>query len=160
MKTSQIVAPLLTYLINLSFKKGKFPGELKKQELREGDKTDENNYRPISLLVIWSKSFERVMFNRVYTTSIYSNRKFGFPKNHSTIDALIHQIGKIRTNKNDSTSCFLDLKKTFDTTHQKILLSKSKSYDIRGNANAWFPSYLTKRYQRVEKMVLLPLGYQ
>ena len=30
--TSQIVAPLLTYLINLSFKKGKFPGEFKKSK--------------------------------------------------------------------------------------------------------------------------------
>ena len=84
----QTVAPLLTYLINLSFKKGKFPGELKKAKVlhlhKEGDKTDENNYRQISILVIWSKIFERVMFNRLYhffeKFSLLTKRQFGFRK--------------------------------------------------------------------------------
>ena len=30
------------------------------------DKTDEKKYRPISILPIWSKVFESIMFNRLY----------------------------------------------------------------------------------------------
>ena len=98
--TKQIVTPLLTYLINLSFNKGKFPGEFKKAKIlprHKGYKTDENYYRPMSLLVIWSTIFERMMFNRLYhffeKFSLFTNRQFGFCKN-STIDALTHLIEK------------------------------------------------------------------
>ena len=61
---------ILTYLINRSFNEGIFPVSLKKAKViplhKDGSKTDVNNYRPISLLTVWSKIFERVMYNRIY----------------------------------------------------------------------------------------------
>ena len=60
---------ILTYLINRSFNEGIFPVSLKKAKViplhKDGSKTDVNNYRPISLLTVWSKIFERVMYNRI-----------------------------------------------------------------------------------------------
>ena len=68
--SSDIIAPFLCELINMLFREGVFPKILAEAKViplhKEGDKTDENNYRPISLLSIWSKIFERVMYNRVY----------------------------------------------------------------------------------------------
>ena len=56
--SSEVFFPYVTYLINLSFIKGNFPGALVKAKViplhKDGDKTDENNYRPISLLITWS----------------------------------------------------------------------------------------------------------
>ena len=65
-----VIAPYLTCLINKSMDQGVFPDKLKKAKViplfKEGSKTDVNNYRPISLLTIWSKIFERVIYNRTY----------------------------------------------------------------------------------------------
>ena len=51
----EVTIPYLTYLINLSFINGKFPGALAKAKViplhKDVDKTDENNYRTISLLI-------------------------------------------------------------------------------------------------------------
>ena len=62
---SKIIAPYLTGLVNKSMNQGVFPDKLKNAKViplfKEGSKTDVNNYRPISLLKIWSKIIERVI---------------------------------------------------------------------------------------------------
>ena len=102
---STIIAPYLTYLINKSMNQGVFPDKLKKAKViplfKEGSKTDVNNYRPISLLTIWSKIFERVIYNRMYhfmeRFSLLYNKQFGFRAKHSTIDALVDLTENIRS---------------------------------------------------------------
>ena len=63
-------APFLCDLNNMSSREGVFPKILAEAKViplhKEGEKTDEKNYRPISLLSVCSKIFERVMYNRVY----------------------------------------------------------------------------------------------
>ena len=68
--SSDVINPYLVFLINFSPAKGSFPKELAQARVlqlhKEGSKLDQNNYRPISLLVVFSKVFKRAMYNRVY----------------------------------------------------------------------------------------------
>ena len=70
-KTGFLNCNHLVHLVNKSFKDGKFPSILKQAKIvdlhKAGAKDEINNYRPISLLIEWSKVFERVMYNRIYT---------------------------------------------------------------------------------------------
>ena len=157
---SASVTPYLVSLINLSIRKGVFPDELKKAKVlplfKEGSKLEEGNYRPISLLIVWSKIYERVLHNRIYNFfehfSLFHSKQFGFRSKHSTIDALVELTEKIRQNYTncETTSFFIDLKKAFDTINHKLLLTKLERYGIRGNCLNWIQSYLENRKQKVE----------
>ena len=130
--SSNVTIPYLTQIINKSFEEGIFPDDLKKTKViplhKDGSKLDENNYRPISLLIVWSKIIERALFIRMYAYMEYHNllfnRQFGFRTKHSTIDALVELVEKIRLNCQNvkAISFFLDLKKAFDTIEHDILL--------------------------------------
>jgi Notch-like protein len=70
-----IISPL-TYIINRSLATGKFPDRLKFSEIKpiykNGDRNVISNYRPISLLMSFSKIFERVVFVRLCHLTINS----------------------------------------------------------------------------------------
>ena len=61
-KNSHLIALPLTQLINQCFQQGIFPSRLKLARVipiyKKGAKSDPNNYRPISLLNIFSRIFE------------------------------------------------------------------------------------------------------
>ena len=60
--------------------------------------------------------------------NLFFNRQFGFRTKHSTIDALVELVEKIRLNCRNvkAISFYLDLKKAFDTIEHDILLKRSK----------------------------------
>ena len=65
-----IIVPYLVSIINLSFIKGTFPKLMKLAKIlpifKSGSRSDVNNYRPISLLSVFSKILEKLMHNRLY----------------------------------------------------------------------------------------------
>ena len=121
---------------------------------KKGGKFDCNNYRPISVLPLFSKVLERLVYNRLYNFFIMNNllspNQYGFRKNCSTEFALIelydHILKCINTNKHAIT-IFMDLSKAFDTLSHSVLLSKLSFYGIRGLPHSWFCSYLRNRKQ-------------
>ena len=124
---------------------------------KTGDRGLFNNYRPVSVLSIFSKLLERVMYNRLLNFlnkyNILSINQFGFRKNHSTSLALIHLYDKISTaidNREYTVGIFLDLSKAFDTVNHEIMLAKLEHYGVRGNSLQWFKSYLSNREQFVQ----------
>ena len=90
-----------------------------------------NNYRPVSVLPLFLKIFERVMYARINNfitkNNILYKYQFGFREGHGTNMALIVLMDKI-LNFIDSgdvvLGVFLDFSKAFDTVDQKILLEK------------------------------------
>ena len=66
-----VISPLLTSIINRSMLTGIFPSCLKLARVipiyKGGDRTCLSNYRPISILPVVSKIFERVMYSRLYS---------------------------------------------------------------------------------------------
>ena len=115
-----------------------------------------SNYRPISLLSIFNKVIEQLMYNRIISYldkfSILQNNQFGFRSMHLTTHAIFLLTNKIqRSTDNGTNSCgiFLDLCNAFDTVDHRIILDKLKYYGIQGVANHWFASYLSNRRQFV-----------
>ena len=153
-----IIVPHLVALFNLSFKTGIFPDLMKLAKVipifKSGSKLQTTNYRPISLLSVFSKIFEKIVHKQVYNflelKSVIYESQFGFPKKKSTLHSLIEIVENIRScieKSNYGCGIFIDLKKAFDTVNHDILIKKLEHYGIRGNCLHWFSSYLKGRSQ-------------
>ena len=154
------LAELLTHLINLSFRDGIFPDELKIAKVvplyKANDPMMFSNYRPVSILPFFSKLFERAMYNRLITFfkrfDLLYKYQFGFRDKYSTYMAmmiLLDNITMALDNGDYAIGVFLDFQKAFDTVNHDILLSKLYNYGIRGSAYNWISSYLDNRKQYV-----------
>ena len=151
----------LSIIYNLSIETGVFPQLLKRAKvipIHKGDSTMEaKNYRPISLLPIFNKIFEKILHSRITSFidkhKILLKRQYGFQKGKSTEHALIdiqESILKALEKKEIPCCVFLDFAKAFDTVNHKILLGKLNHYGIRGNVLQLIESYLTDREQCVQ----------
>jgi hypothetical protein len=153
-------APTLSHIINLSLQQGVFPRELKEAKIiplyKSGSKKLTNNYRPISLLPVFSKIFEKVMAKRLMAFLTDNNAlykyQFGFRPKHTTSMAINLLVDKITQSLDANRSLVgvaLDFRKAFDTVDHEILLRKLYAYGIRGNIQDWFSSYLLSRSHSV-----------
>ena len=123
---------------------------------KKGSRTDPKNYRPISLLPLISKIFEKVVHDQVQafleTNEILYKYQSGFRGLHSTDTCLTHLNNTILTgfDKGMVTGMILiDLQKAFDTIDHKILLGKLKTLNFSSSSIKWFDSYLSDRYFKV-----------
>ena len=150
----------LVYMINLSLQQGIFPKELKIANVlplfKANDPSVFNNYRPVSLLCVLSKVYEKVMYNRLIRFledfNILFENQFWFRKLHSSYMALMILTDKLIKSLEKGEfviGVYLDFSKAFDTVDHAILLSKLSHYGVRGNALQWFKSYLSDRKQYV-----------
>ena len=68
LKKSNFAFDELTECVNYTLKNGKFPDSLKNANItpvhKKDDPTDKVNYRPVSILPLLSKIFERVIYNQ------------------------------------------------------------------------------------------------
>ena len=158
---SKIISSPLCKLINKSIEIGAYPSKLKHAKVvpvyKGEDKTDPNNYIPISLLSVFNRIFEKTMYRRLMAyleiNGILCDSQYGFREKHSTEHTLIDIVNQIQSHFDKgmlSCGVFIDFKKAFDTIDHCILLQKLYHYGIRGIINDWFRSYLTDRVQSTQ----------
>ena len=155
-----ILAPL-TNLINSSFEKGIFPTLLKTAKVipifKKGDPLQPCNYRPISILPVFSKVYEKLFLERMMGFlehfNILDPDQFGFRKGRSTIDAITQLVESVvdgLDRREHVLSIFLDLSKAFDCVQHETLLHQLEAHGIRGLPLRWLASYLKDREQSVQ----------
>ena len=153
---SDLILRPLTHLINLSLAQGVFPGDLSTSRtvpiFKQGRRNEMSNYRPISLLPILSKVYEKVVFNQLFDylsiNNILSKNQFGFQPSKSTQQTLIQILNYIAQALNENkfvVACMLDLSKAFDLINHNILLEKLKKIGLSDTCLKWFRSYLSNR---------------
>ena len=104
------------------------------------------NYRPISVISVVAKVFERIVYNQIsnYLSEhniLSKHLSAGFRSFHSTVitaflettDSWAYGIDHGEVN----AVVFLDLEKAFDTVDHHILLSKLHLYELNGSAHRW-----------------------
>ena len=152
---SKLALPIMQ-LLNLSISLSTVPDKSKISKLKplfkKGSNTDPKNYRPISLLPLVSKIFEKAIHDQTQQflkeNEILYKYQSGFRKNHSTNTCLSYLNNKILKgfDKDVVTGMILiDLQKAFDTIDHNILLEKMKFMGFADDTIAWFRSYLTNR---------------
>ena len=154
------IAPSLTKLFQKSFEKGKIPKLWKEANVlplhKKGVKTSFANYRPISLLSIVSKAYEKLIFKHVFNylrdNELISVHQSGFIPGDSTVNQLLYMYDlfcKALNEKKDVRIVFCDQSKAFDRVWHDGLLYKLKCIGISGQLLKWFSDYLKDRKQRV-----------
>ena len=153
-KYSSHISLKLSEFFNNFMEQGVFPEVLKTGKMtliyKKDDPQKFDNYRPVSVLPIFSKFFEKIIYSKLYsfltTMNVMYENQFGFRSNHSTSNAINYSINKILgeiEKKRHVIGIFID----FDTIDHNKLLIKLEHYGIRGVCHKLMRSYLTNRVQ-------------
>ena len=158
---NSLVKPLLS-IFNLSLQSGIFPSQWKKANVvpvyKKSDRSIAKNYRPVSLLPVFSKLFEKciydVLYNYFATNNLFSSCQSGFRAGDSCVSQLLSITHDIFTGFEanpplDTRGVFLDMSKAFDRVWHEGLIYKLKSYGVTGPLLSLLSNFLSGRYQRV-----------
>ena len=143
----------LAFLFSTSIETSQFPDSWKVARItpifKDGDRTVQSNYRPISVLPVISKLFEKLVFNQLYhymnENGLFTSDQSGFLRQHSTLTCYNGYNGLDPGKLVDLV--FIDLKKAFDTVDHDILCKKLELYGVQQRELSWFTSYLSNRKQ-------------
>ena len=152
-----VLLPVITNMINLSFESGEFASDWKEALLKPllkkcGLDIAFHNFRPVSNLPKLSeKAAANQLIDHMTTNDLLLQS--AYKQNHSTESALLKVKNDILLNmeaQKVTLLVLLDLSAAFDTVRHDTLLYRLKSrFGVDGKALEWFASYLADRTQRV-----------
>ena len=125
---------------------------------KKGDKQLIKIYRPISLLPICSKIFEKIIFKNLYsylnTNNLLTTNQSGFRPGDSTINQLLYLVNEIhqafeKPKSLEVRAVFLDIPKAFDKVWHDGFIFKLKQNGVSGSLLMFFQNYLYNRKQCV-----------
>ena len=138
-----------------SIRTGIFPTVWSKGQVslipKVGDLSDPGNWRPITQTSIFSKLFEKIIYNRlsdhIDRNNIFTGFQYGFRPNRSTqtatFDLIKHTYSALNNKKIFGMAC-LDVSKAFDSVNHRLLLYKLRAVGLSPLSIAWFSSYLNR----------------
>ena len=158
--SAQLISEPIAHIFNRTILSGIIPKVWKVAHVvplhKGGDKTDVNNYTPISKLSCLSKILESLICEQLKeflsTHSLLSPSQSGFRANHSTVSAaslVLNDIVSAVDNKKQCAALFIDLSKAFDTVNHSLLLRRLQNIGCDSNSLKWFHNYLSDRQQYV-----------
>ena len=116
------------------------------------DPTDETNFRPVTLLPLLSKVFEKIKYDQLYEYAETFLNKFlcAFSKAHSTQHALFRLLQKWQKELDSSGivgTILMNLSKAYDCLPHDLVIAKLEAYGLDTNSLRFFLDYLSCRKQ-------------
>src|SRR5690606_27407851 len=156
-----LLCPILVHIFNRCIDKSVFPLSLKSATVspvyKSGEADNISNCRPISLLHIFSKVFEKLLSKQILqyinSQNLLSKNQFGFLKGKNCEDAaslLYETVTQKLDSKLKCLTIFLDLSKAFDSVSHANLLLKLGKMGFANNSVSLMQSYLSNRTQRTK----------
>ena len=133
---------ILTDCVNDALSQGIFPDSLKFANItpvhKKDEATDKQNYRPVSVLPLLSKVFEKVIYDQLsqYLDKYLNSLLCGFRKAHSSQYALFKLLQAWQEELDKSGfvgTILMDLSKAYDSLPHGLFLAKFEAYDIDKN---------------------------
>ena len=153
-------ADTFTSLINKSLTSSRtFPSNLKLVDItpfyKKKNPQAKESYRPVSVLPVLSKVFERLMQKQINSliTDYFSDFLCGYRQGFSTQHALIKLIESWRQSLDSrgySGAVLMDLSKAFDTINHELLIVKLHAYGFNKESLEFILDYLSNRWQRTK----------
>ena len=149
--SADVISKSLTNIFNLSLITSTFPsvwsvGKVK-AVFKSGNRSDVNNYRPITILPVVSKLLEKAVYcqlNKFLTEqNLLTTKQFGFRPKLSTGTALAQFTDTVLDNMDKGCltgAAFLDITKAFDTVSHDILICKLVGMGVSHTSVNWFSS--------------------
>ena len=159
-KSSNLVKNLLAEIFNKEIiRNQKFPSKLKLADLtpvhKKLEKINKKNYRPVSILPLISKIYERILKKQMNpkVENFLSPYLCGYRKGFSTEYALVSMIEKwkkILDKGGHAGGVLMDLSKAFDTINHELLIAKLDAYGFEESSLKIIMDYLSDRWQRTK----------
>ncbi|VEN64491.1 unnamed protein product [Callosobruchus maculatus] len=157
---SPVIVPFLTHIYNESIRSSRFPSEWKRAFVlplpKVSNPQNESELRPISLLCVLSKIFEKAIYEQVIKflerNNLITEYQSGFRKGFSTTTAMLNVLDDIlEASDREKTTALvlLDFTKAFDTVNHKLLTAKLQFYGFDTTSVKFFENYLAGRSQCV-----------
>lgn len=151
--------PLFKDLINFTINTNTFPDKIKLGQIapifKKNDPMVKSNYRPVSILPVPSKIYEKVLSEQLsnYFESIFDDYLCAFRKRHgcqTTLMRLLEDWKEALDSNHYVAAVLMDLSKAFDCLPHDILLCKLECYGLSQKAVNLLSSYLSDRKQQVK----------
>ena len=139
MKENGFTFEYLTFCVNEAILSGKFPDSFKLSDIvavhKKKDTTDKCNCRPLSILPLLSKVFEKIMYDQIciYMNNFLKELHCGFRKAHSIQHALFKLLQAWQKELDNSGligTILMDLSKAYDCLPHDLLIAKLGAYGL------------------------------